>query len=208
MSFPRDHDDFVGPFNLAPLFELAISPIEDAGSDDGSDYEPEQEVKVKCDCHEILAKPIFEAPIELGECPICYDVMSMVDFAVTRCGHKFHTSCLVEAMEHKVDCPMCRVQLANIPDDDDDESEFFDEEEEGEEGEDDPATPVAPYNFEQFVAKLGRMGYSPLDALQAIYRHHIKSTNPKYTDEFTTGVERTIDDILMGKIEVVEPEEA
>jgi len=30
--------------------------------------------------------------------------------AVAKCGHIFHTACLMQALEHKAACPNCRVR--------------------------------------------------------------------------------------------------
>jgi Zinc finger, C3HC4 type (RING finger) len=68
-----------------------------------------------CNCHETTAQPIFALPegIILGECPVCYDEIKMINMAVTRCGHVFHASCVFESLEHRIDCPLCRTQLVN-----------------------------------------------------------------------------------------------
>jgi hypothetical protein len=78
----------------------------------------------------VICQPIFETDYR-GECPICCDPMTMVDFCITRCGHAYHTSCLLESIMTSTEsgCAMCRRQL--IPDS---ALEYEDEEEEGEEG--------------------------------------------------------------------------
>jgi len=53
---------------------------------------------------------------EEGEtCPICYVVVearSQVSaLMVTPCNHVFHTACLMQWMEHKMECPTCRRPL-------------------------------------------------------------------------------------------------
>lgn len=42
------------------------------------------------------------------ECCICLETITNVDVAVTECGHKFHTSCLLKC---KNGCPLCRSSL-------------------------------------------------------------------------------------------------
>jgi hypothetical protein len=74
------------------------------------------------------------------DCPICMDcIMDTVNCVTTDCGHRFHTSCLMKNTAiNGYDCPCCRAQMAEEPDDsissnDDDSSEtdsFYDEAEE------------------------------------------------------------------------------
>lgn len=40
-------------------------------------------------------------------CAICLDAISELPFA-TKCGHLFHTHCLLQALERKQECPQCR----------------------------------------------------------------------------------------------------
>lgn len=43
------------------------------------------------------------------ECPICRDPLD-TGLMITRCGHVFHTSCLLEWFAHKPLCPLCKTQ--------------------------------------------------------------------------------------------------
>ena len=53
------------------------------------------------------------------ECPICFDViLANVNCVTTDCGHSFHTSCLMKnTAVNGYDCPYCRTQMAEAPDD-------------------------------------------------------------------------------------------
>jgi len=84
-------------------------------SDEDEQEDDDQQEKEQCNCHETTAQPIFALPegITLGECPICYDEIKMINMTVTRCGHVFHASCAFECLEHRIDCPLCRTQLVN-----------------------------------------------------------------------------------------------
>jgi hypothetical protein len=138
-------------------------------------------------------EPLFEAPIPLGECPICYEELKMIDFTVTKCGHTFHSSCVFKAMEQNVDCPMCRCQLLEVQEDEEDEDEEGEEgedqededEEEESEGEEEPKV-----TLEQLYTKLQNMGYSPLDILAyAVENANLKRQDearniPEFIDEF------------------------
>lgn len=71
-----------------------------------------------------------------NECPICLEELDAVkNRATTECGHCFHTSCLIKhSLLTNIACPLCRTELAEIPEDDSD-SEY--DSDEGEEEEDD-----------------------------------------------------------------------
>lgn len=86
-----------------------------ASDDEDGEEEDVEPVEPQCNCHETTAQPIFALPdgITLGECPICYDEIKMINMAVTRCGHVFHASCAFECLERRIDCPLCRTQLVN-----------------------------------------------------------------------------------------------
>lgn len=53
------------------------------------------------------------------DCPICLKSIGDVDYFVTKCGHKFHGSCMLNwsQIRRNTDkeemCPMCRGQLKN-----------------------------------------------------------------------------------------------
>ena len=47
-----------------------------------------------------------------NECCICLESINDVNVAITECGHKFHTSCL---MKCKNECPLCRKTLVKEP---------------------------------------------------------------------------------------------
>jgi Zinc finger, C3HC4 type (RING finger) len=161
----------------------------DFGEDDESEYaEPSASKKEPEPQSE---KPqLFEAPIPLGECPICYEDLKMIDFTVTKCGHTFHSSCLFRAMEQNLDCPMCRCQLLEVrEDDEDDENEDGEEEEDEDDEEEDDEEEREDEEFkvtlEQLCEKMQNMGYSPIDFLSYIMRGDLKSQNEaRQTEEF------------------------
>ena len=47
--------------------------------------------------------------IQNDVCPICFEKDDLV--ANEKCGHRFHTECLVKWLQHKSSCPVCRVKL-------------------------------------------------------------------------------------------------
>ena len=47
-------------------------------------------------------------PCETTSCAICMDELSQIDLMVTRCGHQFHSGCMITHLRKKDDCPLCR----------------------------------------------------------------------------------------------------
>ena len=184
-----DDEDFL-PRRLEDEFQ------EDEFPDSESESDAESETKEKEKKQEEPAKePLFEAPIPLGECPICYEDLKMIDFTITKCGHTFHSSCLFKAMEQNLDCPMCRYQLLVVQEDEDEDDEE-DEEEEDEEEEEEPKV-----TLEQLAEKLQNMGYTPLDFLTLFMGSLLKRQDAaRQTDEFISELNDKIDDIMDGKI--------
>ncbi|MFH1644317.1 MAG: RING finger domain-containing protein [bacterium] len=54
--------------------------------------------------------------LETFSCPICYEDLPiavldyMPNLIITKCGHAFHKECLLEALKHKNECPVCRTK--------------------------------------------------------------------------------------------------
>jgi len=45
------------------------------------------------------------------ECPVCYDNLTDTNVSITKCGHKFCTSCLLKSANRNGECPLCREKL-------------------------------------------------------------------------------------------------
>ena len=148
----------------------------------------------KCNCNQIIAKPLYTLPTGiLGECPICYEQLEMVNLTISRCGHSFHSSCVFSSLELSSDsCPLCRIQLVEKKKEEEIEvEEVEEEEEEVEEGE------IREVSLEELTSKLMNMGYTPVD-LMFLYMGSEKlncseSNRLKYRDE--GFLERFYDDI-------------
>jgi hypothetical protein len=76
------------------------------------------------------------------ECPICLEELDAIkNRATTECGHCFHTSCLVKhSVLTNIVCPLCRNDLADIPEEEYDSYDDSDEGEDDEYEESDDAT--------------------------------------------------------------------
>lgn len=65
-------------------------------------------------------------------CPICLKIIGL-ESCITKCGHKFCTGCLLQSIQNKNTCPLCRNELVqksdsieqDIYDNDDDEGEYW-----------------------------------------------------------------------------------
>jgi hypothetical protein len=53
------------------------------------------------------------------ECAICLSsIEEKTDLSITKCGHRFHCSCLIKAALKKRQCPMCRKNLIDNEEED------------------------------------------------------------------------------------------
>lgn len=171
--------------------------------DDESEAWAEEESEEQVAEPEPEREPLFESPIPLGECPICYEELKMIDFTVTKCGHTFHSSCMFQALANNLDCPMCRCQLLVVQEDedeedqeDDDEQDDEDQDEDGEEEEEDTRP-----TMEQLATKLQNMGYTPVDFLTLFMDGILKRQDEtRQGSEFLDILNAKIDDIVDGKI--------
>lgn len=67
-------------------------------NDDDEIYTPKKKQLVTC----------VECPCETTTCAICMEDLTQVDFMVTRCGHQFHSGCMITHLRKKDECPLCR----------------------------------------------------------------------------------------------------
>lgn len=70
-------------------------------------------------------------------CPICFDDVEMTkNCIITECGHKFHASCLLRSVVHNnLDCPCCRFELVESPQEEEDDEDYDENEEDEDEEE-------------------------------------------------------------------------
>jgi len=158
---------------------------------------------------------IFEAPIPLGECPICYEDLKMIDFTVTKCGHTFHSSCVFKALESNLDCPMCRCQLLSLPEedtDDDDNSQDYDNDDNDQDDATTSDTSIPSYasdepkvTMDQLAVKLQNMGYTPVDFLTIYMNWYMdgemkREDQTRQSNEFLLDFINKIDAVVEGRI--------
>mgnify|MGYP003706078657 CR=1 FL=1 len=81
-----DHD------SLPDLEPIAVEPVK-------------QNIATLIDC--------VEEPCVATDCAICMEDLKKTDLFVSRCGHQFHSTCMVVHMRRHDNCPMCRGVLFN-----------------------------------------------------------------------------------------------
>jgi hypothetical protein len=47
----------------------------------------------------------------IEDCPICMNTLGKTDVCVTKCGHKYCSTCFVRCVMNKNSCPMCRAKI-------------------------------------------------------------------------------------------------
>lgn len=165
-----------------------------------------------------------------SECSICLSNLTHTDFTSTKCGHWFHSSCLLQNMVQRVDCPLCRFPLAEIPEDSDSDEDDDDEEDEDEEDSDDDASEINPYEDDtdeegdntsnensatsaftpidhtltckQVSQKLLSLGYNAEDLIYILVGRLNQGERTKYNREFRNRFENDIDRILTRELPV------
>jgi len=68
------------------------------------------------------------------ECPICMDDINPTrNCIITDCNHTFHASCMLKSIVHgNFDCPCCRFELAESPEEEDEDEDEYNEDNEEE----------------------------------------------------------------------------
>ena len=145
-----------------------------------------------------------------NECAICMDDIGASNCTVTECGHRFHSSCIFRNMMERIECPMCRKELVETPEDeDDDEDEDEDEDEDDEDDEDADANaddedtePESHVTCKQMADKLISLGYTPADLLFFAIGHRHSSETTRLTDDLDEKMTDLVDQMLDGQLAV------
>ena len=195
---------------LLPVLEPVLEPVpvlvleQDESISDSSTALSDEEK-----CHEIIGKPVLElsddAAQSLGDCAICLEnVSQLVNATTTRCGHTFHTSCLLKAITCGAgNCPNCRALL--VIKDDEDESEYeseYDSDDGSDSESDDEEEQQYVVTLEQASETIQAMGYTFADILRAeISIERFPNTNQeRYTEEFIRKMWDDIFGVLYGNL--------
>jgi hypothetical protein len=71
----------------------------------------------RTDSSSMTCEPVREAPSHSLDCVICYngiDVHNRKGYMLAPCNHVFHRECLVQWMDVKMECPICRTELPSL----------------------------------------------------------------------------------------------
>jgi uncharacterized protein (UPF0297 family) len=188
-----------------PVQESQEIIVENNDREEGGEQEEEKEVSKP---PVVERPPLFEAPIQLGDCPICYESLKMIDFTVTKCGHTFHSSCVFRALEENTDCPMCRCELVQLSYDPEYDEEGGEEDREYDDDvENDNESTTPNLTLEQIYEKLQNFGYTPLDILGYILQSEQgikRADETRQTDEFHEKISEKIWGIACGNISLAD----
>ena len=64
----------------------------------------------------VIVKSLVECtnePCSAKDCAICMEDLTSVDLMITRCGHQFHSTCMITHLKRQDNCPLCRGILCN-----------------------------------------------------------------------------------------------
>jgi hypothetical protein len=159
------------------------------------------------------------------ECAICLSNLTHTDFTSTKCGHWFHSSCILQNMVQRVDCPLCRFKLAELPydselDDEDEEDEEDEDEEDTSDEEDDDISDAEEddedseetthsyvpidnsVTCKQTAQKMLSLGYNVEDMIYILVGRLDRSERTKYTREFRDKFENDLERILTRELPV------
>ncbi len=96
------------PRSLLQEFEnIEFESIFGDDSDIEMDYDSIPDLEPIKQTHSTLVDCV-ENPCETHDCPICMDNLKKTDLFVSRCGHQFHSTCMIQHMRNNDNCPMCR----------------------------------------------------------------------------------------------------
>ena len=108
-------------------------------------------------------------------CPICLDEIDpLINIIRTECHHYFHSNCFLQNAAHnKFNCPMCRNELAKLPEDED-EDEYDDEDDDDDDDDNDEQ-----YILNGFRWLFMRAENEPIDITDDdIYDEYIREATP------------------------------
>lgn len=197
------------PFDCVCNLQLVFDQVFDEQQVEVA-VEEQEEKKEPCNIHESIANPLGSQTF--GECPVCYEELTMINVTITRCGHVMHSSCIFTALEAAPCCPMCRTQLMRDLEDEDDYEDDEDQEEDDEDQDDqdeddqdedeDQEDHDSKVSLEKLSTKLENMGYTLTDFLSVwLSESNLKKENPeKYNKELEDKLADDVFGILDGSI--------
>ena len=152
-------------------------------------------------------------PCQLQTCAICLDdIQECKNCTTTECGHTFHSTCIFQNLCHRIECPMCRVELIAMPNEEDDDGDDGDD---GEDGDEDDSDNDSEEEFDgveeeaprmsviNLTKRLVSMGYTMEDMVMAHLGgsfSQLVAPLERQNETFFEKFEQALDDIVDGKI--------
>jgi len=135
-----------------------------------------------------------------NECAICMDDIGASNCTVTECGHRFHSSCIFRNMMERIECPMCRKDLVDMPEEEEEDDEEYEEDSDGENEDGDEEE--RDLTCKQMADKLQSLGYTMEDVLYyaTTYRH--SSEADRFNNDLDDRIGGLIDRMLDGELAV------
>jgi len=198
-----------------------MADMTDTNNDNGATEELLQE-----DYHTVIVPTnhVCNDIVTDEHCSICYNDIDKVNVTVTRCNHRFHSSCIFQMMANGGrDCPLCRTKLAkdvqpaeNYYDDDyqiaaGEWGSDIEEDESPVTSDDrmvtnDEQTYEHSMSIETLTEKLVMLGYTNVDMLRLYIGNSLRTENPeKYTREFCSKLYDDIEDIIRTQVPAPAP---
>ena len=144
---------------------------------------------------------------QLQTCAICLDdIQECKNCTTTECGHTFHSTCIFQNLCHRVECPMCRVELIAMPEEEDDEDEDGEDDDDTDsdsEVEFDGVNEAPRMSVANLTKRLVSMGYTMEDVIMAHLGgsfSQLVAPLEKHDEAFFEKYEQALDDIVDGKI--------
>ena len=140
---------------------------------------------------------------QVQTCTICMDdIEECKNCTTTECGHTFHSTCIFQNLCHRIECPMCRAELIELPEEEDDNEDDSDDgsDEEELDGVDERAPKMSVVNL---TKRLVSMGYTMEDMVMAHLGgsfSQLVAPLERQNETFFEKFEQALDDIVDGKI--------
>jgi hypothetical protein len=151
-----------------------------------------------------------------NECAICLDQITNTNCVTTECNHKFHASCLFRNLNNSADCPLCRKELVEVPeeenddDNDDDTESSYDSDTDDESEDEEETVPNKKISMTQIIGALQNHNMDSQaiikGLLQVIYTNDYLEKRVNFTlmDDSDETFMESLQHILDGKTPVDE----
>ena len=89
--------------NYLNINNIDIMDIWGGDSDDETFGPPIKQLFIDSPLVKCANEPCFA-----DNCAICMEDLTSVDLMITRCGHQFHSTCMITHLKRQDNCPLCR----------------------------------------------------------------------------------------------------